>query len=345
NPAWSPDGTQILYNRRINASVKIFMVDANDPSRKIQITFGDSLDIQPSFSRDGKTVWYSSDANGGIFNLYSLSLESGEIRRYTDVLGGVFTPLELPGDEGKESLAYTYYGGGLFRLFRMTPGEPEAVIRPGDQAREPAEIQPFQPPLQLTLDDDKRKNYDKLHYHVENAPSVLIGVADDGTVLSNAQVLLSDLLGDHRMFLNFQSVSTFSNFNYEYLNLKNRWNWSLSATDYRDYYVVSSLATGQTLRTRQFSRFTGATAEISYPFSRSYRIGLGAGYYSRSQDRPLGVNINTGESEFATLSENFPLLSWSWSGDTTRFKEFGPYHGQRFEMRQDWAPTMSASGD
>src|SRR6185295_14543501 len=74
NPAWSPDGTQILYNRRINASVKIFMVDANDPSRKIQITFGDSLDIQPSFSIDGKKVWYSSDANGGIFNLYSLRL-------------------------------------------------------------------------------------------------------------------------------------------------------------------------------------------------------------------------------------------------------------------------------
>src|SRR5258706_5181444 len=32
NPAWSPDGQQILYNRRINATEKIFMVDANDPS-------------------------------------------------------------------------------------------------------------------------------------------------------------------------------------------------------------------------------------------------------------------------------------------------------------------------
>ena len=345
NPAWSPDGTQILYNRRINASEKIFMVDAKDPSRKVQITFGDSLDIQPSFSRDGKKVWYASDANGGIFNLYSLSLESGESRRYTDVLGGVFTPLELPDEDGKTSLAYTYYGGGLFRLFRATPGEPEAIVRPADQAREPAELLPFQPPLQLSLDEDKKKKYEKLRYHVESAPSVLVGVANDGTVLSNAQILLSDLLGDHRMFFDFQSVSTFSNFNYAYLNLKNRWNWSLSATDFRDFYVVRSLSTGQSFRTRQFSRFTGASAEISYPFSRAYRIGASAGYYGRSIDRPLGFNILTNETEFAQLSETFPLLSWSFSGDTTRFKEFGPYHGQRFELHQDWAPTLSASGD
>src|SRR4029077_1773849 len=93
------------------------------------------------------------------------------------------------------------------------------------------------------------------------------------------------------------------------------------------------------------SRFTGANGEISYPFSRAYRIGAGAGYYSRSQDRPLGFNITTGQTEFAQISESFPLFSWNFSGDTTRFKEFGPYHGQRFEMRQDWAPTVSARGD
>ncbi|OLE67088.1 MAG: hypothetical protein AUG09_04280, partial [Acidobacteria bacterium 13_1_20CM_2_68_7] len=345
NPAWSPDGTQILYNRRINSSEKIFMVDAHDPSRKVQLTFGDSSDIQPSFSRDGKKVWYSSDANGGIFNLYSIDLQSGEIRRQTDILGGVFTPLELPDENGKAALVYTYYGGGRFRLFRTTPGEPESIIRPAEQAREPAEIQPFQPPLQLSLDDDKRKKYDKLRFHVESAPSVLVGVADDGTVLSNAQILMSDLLGDHRMFFSFQSVSTFSNFYYSYFNLKHRWNWSTFATDYRDFYIVQALSSGATLRSRQFSRFTGAGAEIAYPFNRYYRIGASAGYFDRSIDRPFGVNSVTFQTEFASLSESFPQVGWNLSGDTTRYKEFGPYHGQRFELDQDWAPTLSASGD
>ena len=345
NPAWSPDGTQILYNRRINSSEKIFLVDVADPSRKVQLTFGDSSDIQPSFSKDGKRVWYSSDAYGGIFNLHVLALDTGEIRRQTDILGGVFTPLELPDENGKTSLAYTYYGGGRFRLFRTSPGEPEAIERPADQAREPAELQPFQAPLQLTLDDDKKRKHEKLRFHVESAPSVLIGVADDGTVLSNAQIILSDLLGDHRMFFDFQSVSTFSNFNFVYLNLKRRWNWSVFATDYRDFYVVRSAFSNSSFRSRQFSSFTGAGAQLSYPFNKFYRVGTSAGWFQRDINRPLGFNVSTGQTEFAELGETFPLLTWSLSGDTTRFKEFGPYHGQRFELRQEWAPTLSASGD
>jgi Tol biopolymer transport system component len=342
NPSWSADGTQILYNRRINAYEKIFLVDVADPTRKVQLTFGDSGDLQPSFSRDAKTVYYTSDAKDGIFNLHSLNLETGEIRRHTDVVGGVFTPLELPEEGGKASVAFTSYGQGRFRLFRMSPGEPEGILRPADQTREPAELVPFQPPLQLTLDEQKKKKYDKLNFHVESAPSVLVGVADDGTVLSNAQILLSDLLGDHRMFFDFQSVSTFSNFNFAYFNLKHRFNWDLFATDFRDFFLVQSATTGQTRRVRQFSRFTGAGAEISYPFNRFYRVGASAGYFQRSLDRPVCTLFSC---TFENLDENFPLFSWSLDGDTTRFKEFGPYHGQRFQVSQRYAPTVSSSGD
>jgi Tol biopolymer transport system component len=343
NPSWSPDGSQVLYNRRINASEKIFMVDTADPSRKIQLTFGESADLQPAFSRSAKTVYYTSDAGAGIFNLHSLSLESGEIRRHTDVVGGVFTPLELPDDSGRTAIVFTSYGRGLFRLFRMSPGEPESVQRPADQAREPAEVVPFQPPLRLTLDEAKKGRYDRLKFHVESAPSVLVGVADDGTVLSNAQIMLADLLGDHRLLFDFQSVSRFSNFYFGYFNLKNRWQWSVFATDFRDFFLVQSQATGATFRTRRFSRYTSAGAEITYPFNRYYRLGASVGYVDRSVDRPFfDPSIGT---DFASLSEKFPLLSWSLNGDTARFKQFGAYHGQRFQLTQQFAPTLSASGD
>jgi len=351
NPSWSPDGKQVLYNRRINAYDKIFMVDAADPSRKIQLTFGDSSDLQPSFSRDARTVYFTSDSAGGIFNLQSLSLDTGEIRRYTDIVGGVFTPLELPGEGGKPTLAYTSYGRGSFRLFRMTPGEPEAIIRPADQAREPAELAPFQPPLQLTLDQQNKKRYDSVKYHVENAPSVLVGVADDGTVLSNAQILLSDMLGDHRWFLDFQSVASFSNFNVAYLNLKHRWNYDLYATDFSDFFIAQSLTSGAQRRLRPARRFTGVGAEIAYPFDRYYRIGASAGYFRRSLDQPVTVfDPNAGPNgqfsrDFISIEETFPILGWSLDGDTTRFKEFGPFHGQRFQIQQQWAPTSSVSGD
>jgi Tol biopolymer transport system component len=343
NPSWSPDGDQLLYNRRINAFPKIFMVNAADPSRKVQLTFGDSGDLQPSFSTDGKTVYYVSDSEGGIFNLHSLSLESGEIHRITDVIGGVFTPLELPSEGGKSSIAFTSYSKGRFRLFRMQPGEPEAVSRPADQAQEPAELEPFRPPIQLSLDDENRSTYDKLQWHIESTPSVLVGVADDGTVLSNAQILLSDLLGDHRMFFNFQSVSSFSNFYYSYLNLKNRFNWSIFATDFREFFIAQSVATGATQRDRKLQSYTGAGAEISYPFNRYYRVGASAGYFLREIDRPIFVpSVGT---RFIGLEEQYPFVGWSLNGDTVRFKRFGPYHGQRFQLSQQWAPTVSASGD
>ncbi len=344
NPSWSPDGVQILYNRRIDAYEKIFTVEVSDPTRKVQLTFGDSSDLQPSLSRDAKIAYYASDASGGIFNLQSLSLESGEVRRLTNVVGGIFTPLELPDEAGKVSLAFTAYGQGRFRLFRMSPGEPEAIERPADQAHEPAELQPFQPPLKLALDQDKKQRYEKIKYHVENAPSVLVGVANDGTVLSNAQIILSDLLGDHRMFFDFTSVSTFSNFYYQYLNLRHRWNWDVFAEDFRDFFVAQSAFTGATIRTRRFSSFTGAGAEISYPFNRYYRIGASAGYFKRSIERPV-FNTATFNTDFVTLDESFPFLGWSLDGDTTRFKEFGAYHGQRFQFSQQVAPTVSASGD
>ena len=70
-------------------------MDAGDPTRKVQLTFGESDDIMPTFSRDGKTVYYTSDVDGGIYNLHALSLESGDITRLTNLSGGAFTPLAI----------------------------------------------------------------------------------------------------------------------------------------------------------------------------------------------------------------------------------------------------------
>jgi Tol biopolymer transport system component len=344
NPSWSPDGTQVLYNRRIGPYSKIFMVDASDATRKIQLSFGDSSDLQPSFSRDSQTVYYTSDAGGDTFNLHSLRLDSGEIRRHTDILGGIFTPLEMPEEDGVPSLAFTSYGKGRFRLFRMRPGEPEAIVRPVDQAEEPPPLEPFEPPLRLTLDEDAHSRYDDLKFHLETAPSIYVGVANDGTVLSNAMLMFSDLLGDHRLLFNFQSVSSFSNFYFEYLNLKRRHNWSLFAHDYRDYFLAQSLNTGNVSREQQSSSTTAIGGRITYPFNRYYSIGALAAYYDRSLTTPF-QNPLTGLIEFPTVDERYPVIGWHVSGDTIRYREFGAHHGQGFHLQQEYSPTVSASGE
>ena len=343
NPSWSPDGKQVLYNRRIGPYNKVFMVDASDPTRKVQLTFGDHDDLQPSFSRDAKSVFYTSDADGGIYNLHRLDLATGDITRLTSLSGGGFTPLELPDEAGQSSLAFSAFSQGRIRIYRMNPREPEQVTHAAQQGQEPAELQPFEPPLRLSLDEAAKKRYDSIHFHLENAPSVLVGVANDGTLLGNAQFLLSDLLGDRRMYFSFQSVSTFSNFYYQYENVRERLNWGAFLQDYRDYFLVQALASGAVARERQASSTTLAGADISYPFNRYYRVGLNAGYVKRNIVRPFLTP--DGGIDFASFGEQFPFVGWSLDGDTTRYKEFGPYHGQRFQLGEQWAPTLQATGD
>jgi Tol biopolymer transport system component len=343
NPAWSSDGKQVLYNRRIGPATKVFMVDANDPTRKVQLTFGESDDLMPNFSRDGKTVYYTSDVDGGIYNLHSLSLETGDITRLTSLAGGAFTPQELPDEGGKTSLAFSAYTEGRLKIYRMQPGEPEGVKRAAEQSQEPADLQPFEPPLRLSLDEAAKKPYDKIRFHLENAPSVLVGVADDGTLLGNAQVLLSDLLGDNRMLFDFQSVSTFSNFYYQYLHLKNRMQWGAFIRDYRDYYIAQSVNTGQIARLNQSFSTTAAGASIAWPFNRYYRISGSAGYTVRSYTRPFVQS--DGQVAYPSTDEKFPFVGWALDGDTTRYQEFGPYHGQRYQLAQFYAPTVHISSD
>ena len=349
NPAWSPDGKWIVFNRRIDQYEKIFMVDASDPGRLTQLTFGESGDIQPSFSRDGKTLYYvSNPGKNRIFNIHSLSLTDGEIRQYTDIIGGCFTPLEIDSVESRASLAFSTYYKGRYRLFRMDLGEPVAVIKPGDQSQEPPEIEPFEPPLKLALDEKEKNPYTKLQFHIESNPSVLIGIADDGTVLTNAQIILSDLLGNNRIFMNFQSVSTYSNIDLEYWNLEHRWIHGYQFLDFRDFYTLGT--TSGNYQLRQSSRVTGLASHIAYPLSRAYRLEGSLGYYQRSQEVPDSQLVNVPgvglvrEVRFLSFEEQYPLLTAGFSGDTTRFKEFGPYHGKRFGLSVDYAPTVSGDG-
>jgi outer membrane protein assembly factor BamA len=74
------------------------------------------------------------------------------------------------------------------------------------------------------------------------------------------------------------------------------------------------------------------------------------GYYQRTVDRPFTEIVSTPSGplvriRFLTFKEQYPLLTASFSGDTTRYKEFGPYHGKRFNLSVEYAPTVSGDGE
>lgn len=81
-PAWSPDDkTLALALSKDSAAPKIYLMNlANKKLR--QVTFGLSIDTEPSFSKDGRSLLFTSDREGGP-QIYQLNLRSGSVRRVT----------------------------------------------------------------------------------------------------------------------------------------------------------------------------------------------------------------------------------------------------------------------
>jgi hypothetical protein len=339
NPWYAPDGGSLLYNRRIGSHWKIFSVDLSDPSKKTQLTFGPHSDIQPSYSRDGQTVYFSSDRGEyGIFNLHALDLTTGDVKQYTDVVGGCFGPVEMAERDGETYLAFTAYFQSSFRLYRMPLRSPELEIKATERLAEAVEAEPFEPELRLRADEDQKKKY-KARWGVES-PSVSIGVADDGTFLANAGVQFSDLMGDQRIAIGAGTVSDYASYVVSYTNLKHRFDYGAVAYDQRNYFV--EYTTGQ--RIEQLYRYTGANFMVNYPFSRHYSLGASVGVQDASIplvtldfDSDAGFDV----LRFQHFSDVLALASLSVRGDTSRWQSFGPFQGKRFEISVNYGHQLS----
>jgi hypothetical protein len=340
NPWYAADGKTLLYNRRVGHYWKIFSVDLSDAEKKTQITLGPSSDIQPAYSRDGTRIYFSSDrGEHGVFNIYALDLATGDLAQYTDVVGGCFAPVEMAERDGERQLAFTSYFEGAFRLYRMSLAEPEQKIAAGELLAEPLEAEPFEPPLNLTVDETKKAPY-KLKWDIE-APYLEVGLTDDGTFLSNIALQFADLQGDHRIQVLAGTVSDFAAYNVSYFNLKRRFAWGASGYDIRDYYLRETTAG---VDREEASRLTGVTSFVQYPLSRHYRVDASAGLQENSQDLPV-FDPQVGDYVFESITDRFATLSVGLTGDTTRFQRFGPLQGKRFRVSTLFAPHLSGDSD
>jgi hypothetical protein len=350
NPIWSDDGSTILYNRRINAFEKIFTVSAADSSRKTQLTFGESSDVMPSYSRDGSKVYYSSDRGDGIFNLFTLSLADGEERRLTDVMTGVFAPVELDTLGDKDVVVFTAYFQGRYRLYRMEVGPPVEETPMAERDLRPVELEPFRPPLRLTLDEDQKAEY-KRRYQVES-PSLELGVTSDGTFFGNTALVLSDLLGDHRWVFALSAVSSYAHLDLFYANFSRRTNQIWHVFDHEDFYYfpnANTPTTGEVDRIKQ--RVSGARWDIQYPFNRYYGIETGIGISDWSV--PVfttvydpGANGGAGASYVVLNDREWQSVDVGvfFTGDTTRWRRWGPHHGQRYRIGAFYSPEIRGDG-
>src|SRR5204862_2716280 len=196
-PTYSPDGTFIVYNARVSGNQKLFRIDL-DTKKKTQLTFGTQDETSAQFIDDHTLVFASTATdpavplepevvkNGNIYNIWTLDLKSGELRQYTDAVGGNWSPIVL--NEGKTSrIAFVSYFKNEYSIRTLERKEPLHTAASSDFGA-PGPIIDFQAPLQHALvasNVRKKGAFEKMF--LEGRPPINVGVTSNGDIFGGSQ--------------------------------------------------------------------------------------------------------------------------------------------------------------
>ena len=145
------DADHVRHARRLGGAVPRRRTRSSSPSTATD----PSQPIDPDVAR-----------NGNIYNIWTLDLKNGELRQYTDALGGNTTPSSC--DDGNEppQIGFISYYKGDYELHALERREPIVTAASADFGA-PGPVIDFQAPLSHTL----RHRQDQEEGHVrEDVP-------------------------------------------------------------------------------------------------------------------------------------------------------------------------------
>jgi Tol biopolymer transport system component len=384
SPVYSPDGKWLIYSSVGEQYAKLYRLNLANPKERFQLTSGDWNDIDAYFTPDGKRLFFSSDKQTGrnleqaaailetaenaartegntpkadptnyaAFNIYSLDLETGDLLQYTDVIGGCFSPVVFTGTNNKERMVFSSYYKGQWRLYSTLTDKPlhaaEKTTLPSAPIAAEARST-FKSTSEFFLDEEKIEKTGGFKLFVDDV-DVAAGVSSDQLFVSRSTIYMSDMLGNRRFIASLDSVNSFSNFDFLYLDMRHRTNWGARLFDNRSFYLIPNFQSGRYER-RQIYRETGALGLTSYPFTRYHRLDTGVGFMSRDYYRPIFTtdydqdgDIDFDDADYEHRRDNFPIVSTSFSGDSAVWKFFGPVSGRRYQVSLAYAPDLKQSG-
>jgi Tol biopolymer transport system component len=137
-PRWSPDGTQIVAERRTAGVYQLVVVDAARGSVRPLVSRGHARVVTPAWMPDGATILFAADPGDEPFNIFAIDVKSGVVRQVTDSASGARSPEVAP--DG--SLVYVGYSADGYDLYSLPPavvsrsfgdspplaGEPEPAV-------------------------------------------------------------------------------------------------------------------------------------------------------------------------------------------------------------------------
>lgn len=365
-PTFAPDGKYVVYSARISGNQKLFRVDL-DTKKKTQITFGTHDESAAQFI-DEHTLVFSSTAlnpnqpvdadvarNANIYNIWTLDLRTGELKQYTDALGGVLSPIVLNDPAGAKLGFVSYYKGdyGLHTFERKEPLNTAATADFGG----PGPVIDFQAPMEHTLvqaNARRKKPFEKMF--LEGRPPVNVGVTNNGDVFGGTQISFGDVLGDKQVNLFAASIAQYRSLSLSYVNLGRRFQYALQGFSQTQFFFgqLSGVFYDPTLApfiSRDLATATrtvqGGTAFGIYPLSRFRRIEFTGGLtHLREQYNDPTLQFFAQQYQQQTFGQQIfrngtiVPLGVSFIQETTVFREFGPLAGNTMRLAYNVAPKI-----
>jgi hypothetical protein len=368
-PSYSPDGKFLIYNARVSGNQKLFRLDL-DTMKKTQITFGTVDETAVQFI-DNQTIVFASTAtdpniplepevarNGNIYNIWTLDLRNGELKQYTDALGGNWSPAVLKDGESNRIAFVSYYKGD-YTVRTLERKEPLHTAASADFGA-PGPIIDFQAPLQHTLVADnirKKKTFEKMF--LEGRPPVNVGVTSNGDIFGGTAVTFGDVLGDKQFSFYASSIAQYRTFSLGYVNLSRRFQFALQGFSQTTFYygqlggafydpAYAPFLSRSDAQATSSSR--GGTAFGIYPINRYNRVQVSAGFVNLSQEfndpslqaysESYQASITGGQQ--LTQNGNLMPLGVAYVRETTVFREFGPLAGSTMRLAYDYAPKIGS---
>jgi hypothetical protein len=363
-PVFSPDGQSIVYLARVSGNEKLFRFDLVNKKRT-QITFGTHDDTSARFL-DADTIVFASTAvdpaqaidpevarNANIYNIWTLSLKTGELKQYTDSLGGNVAPIILRESKNVRVAFITYYKGN-YGLHTIELTKPLKAVATADFGS-PGPIIDFQAPLTHTLVADNvraKKRFEKMY--MEGRPSFTAGVTNSGDFYGGTEISLTDVLGDHRFDFTAGAVMQYTTFAGSYTNMSRRFQYALQGIYQKTFYYGTNAYYYDPLLTPYVSRdnaestqaIMGGSAFGIYPLDSFRRLEVNGGLYYQSNkyNDPAtayyaGLYPGYGNS---SISGMLMPLAATFVQETTVFREFGPLSGNTIRAMYEYAPPIGA---
>jgi hypothetical protein len=367
-PTWSPDGSYLLYLARISGNEKLFKLDLKT-GQKTQVTFGTHDDGTAQFL-DADTIAFASTAtdpsqpidpdvarNGNIYNVWTLSMKTGELRQFTDAVGGNLYTVVMRDGLNNTRIGFIAYYKAKYELHTLDRRDPIVTAASSDFGEPGVEVIDFQAPLMHTLIAEKKRKkgtFEKLF--MDGRPPVNVGVTSGGDIFGGSAVTFSDVLGDQQFSLFAASISQYRTLAFSYTNLAQRFNYAVQGFSMTQFFygdlenvffdpVYSQFIDRDLALATRTVR--GGTIFGIWPFNRYRRAEVTAGFMQyKEQFNDPGLEAISQEyqqDQFGrTLfrSGNYLPLGINFVQETTVFREFGPLAGNTVRIGYEYAPRI-----